>query len=270
MPVPWLAIQVFGSVGVGAPAWACEPLEPVPFVQKLNAAQASLLDDDVAAHRASIDELEDGLACATFELDSESLGRLLLHATLAREAAGEPWTSHMATAVRIAPSMERLVGAGHPIDRWLPPPVPVDAPTYEVSEDVRVLVDGEPRPRYFTLSPDAVHLVQYWEDGQLRNRWLEAGEGLEGSGPAWRYVSTGEQRLRRKKARRWFAGVGGGLAAVGLGAAVVATRENHLIATGNPEDRLVHRSRRNTAGAVAGTASAAAGVVFGVGWSVQW
>lgn len=251
-------------------ALACEPLEPVPFLQRVDAAERALLDDAVERHRTEVDALLDDLPCATFELDAKALGRLLLHGALARQQAGQPWTAFMATAVRIDPGMDRLVGVGHPLDRWLPAPVAANAPTYEVPEGARVLLDGQPRPRYFTLSPDAVHLVQHWQDGQLQSRWIGEGDGLAGSGPAWRFVSDGERQLRRKKARRWFAVAGGGLAAVALGTATVAWRENHRIATGLEADQLTHRSRRDTAAVVATSAAVTSALVVGVGWSVQW
>lgn len=248
------------------PAKACDPLEPAAFGIRLDGARRALLEDDSRAHRATVDALLQDLPCATFELGPHELARLLLHRTLATDQQGNDDTGPLATALRIEPELDRLVGVGHPLARWTPPPLPADAPVYHPTGDA-VRVDGTRQTQDFALDPSAAHLVQFWHHQTLHTRWIEPGEGLEPRSPAWR---AGPSRVAPRGTRIRLHLAGGALVGLGAASGLLAGREHHLLRQGPVHAREQHEVRRNTATAVAATSTLAGLAVVGVGWSISW
>lgn len=251
------------------PSHLCEALPSADLTVGLDLADGLRRDGQVDAYHEVVAALETDIECAVFEVDSKRLGRLLWHLAASRYPDAT-WEGPLTTMVRIEPRTKRQVPPTHPLYSWVPASTSGSRPTYEVRKGSRVVVDGNLRSKYFELSPDGTHLIQYWQDGELTTVLLPTGEAFANSGPTWRFVSEEEQRQQRKRMRTVATGVAGGFAVASLVGGVVANRSTAAVFKNPVSERERLVQQRNVGRALGLGGAAGAAVAAGVAWGVQW
>jgi len=176
----------------------CEPLTPQSLDLLSIAARQALYDEEIEKHAQVVAELQDRIECLSFIPASERWAEILVSIAVANYSLNADWEKPLATALRIHPRVDRLVGPRHPIREWQPPPPP--APTgVSVPEGVRVYYDGE----LVTEVPGVggLHLAQrrtgdglvsvLLDDEPIPADWLKVGKLLASRDPGWVYLGLG-------------------------------------------------------------------------------
>lgn len=130
----------------------CELDPPTLRAAVVDARSAVLRDDlDVAQHE--IDRVIDDLDCIDFVPERRLWAELLVVMAVVAFAEGGDWESPLASALRIRPAIDRIVGVVHPIYNWVPPD---EAPLQPVVSRNQIHIDGRavqaiPPPRGWYL-----------------------------------------------------------------------------------------------------------------------
>ena len=212
-------------------------------------ARAAIYEADADGHDAVIGRVFAQLGCLESVPDPELWAKLLLGHAISSFSTGGDWESPLTTALRIQPDIDRLVGAGHPIASFTPPPPPEQGA--EVPEGVRLYVDGE-RVSHLP-APVGLHLLQL-RDGDGWRNVLAKDEAVP---EAWLV-----ERSLGREARHPFAVVS---AAVGGGAVLLDTSESVDFVEGYDSAGLQVGGRAHASVPIAGPVSIAGDAW--VGWS---
>lgn len=155
------------ALEVAAAAPACTPLDEPGFRSYVLDAQAAIDRGDVELPATILAEVLAQVPCLTFAPAPRMWADLLVAWAIVEFSRGGDWEGPLAGALRIRPMIDRGVGQGHPLARWVPPPAPPSGPP--VPDGVRLYVDGFPSP---TLPPsEGTYLVQK-TDGRFWNTLL--------------------------------------------------------------------------------------------------
>jgi hypothetical protein len=196
----WSTMFMLVSVWFSTPARAeCVPLDEARFRRLVAESHAALDAGDVGGHAGLVDQLEAGLPCLDFVPSPELWAELLIDMAIVEHATAGDWQTPLNTALRVHPTVNRLVGSTHPIATYAPPDPPVGAST-PVPEGVRLYVDGE--AVRFVPPLSGLHLVQRrdgdgWKNVLLRDAPVPASFLVEPdlaaedeAGPVWATLSA--------------------------------------------------------------------------------
>lgn len=156
-----------------APAQAapeCDPVDEEAFRTLFLDALAALDRDDAALHAQIVAEVRESLPCLTFAPPPRLWADFLVGVAVVEFAQGGDWETPMSAALRIRPSVDRLVSGAHPLNRW-EPPAETPPPGPALPEDARVWVDGTLATN---LPPgQGLYLIQKEDDGWFETRLVE-------------------------------------------------------------------------------------------------
>jgi hypothetical protein len=154
----------------------CVPLDAAGFRALVERAHDALLDDDVAAHDAAVDEIEERVPCLVEIVPADAWARLLYDDALVRHAAGQPWQPLVTAALAADPAVDRSLGSP---DVRAFEPVPA-APAAHRPDDVpgRWWLDGRPAPDDLVLV--GPHVLQRRDGFGLSSALVIDADGLPG------------------------------------------------------------------------------------------
>ena len=147
---------------------ACTPLDEESFRSATSSARSRLDAEDLDAFLEEQRALEARLPCLSFVPEPEAWATWLVDVAVVAYFRGEDWQSPLATALQIAPDIDRGVGPRHEIATWSPPPAV--APAGPVPRGAELFVDGRPAERL--PGPGGLHLVQLRDARGLRSLLL--------------------------------------------------------------------------------------------------
>lgn len=147
----------------------CEALTPEELGGRVSIARQALFYEEMGTFAAVAHELEERIPCLTAVPAPEVWAQHLVSLAVLAYAQDGDWQTPLASALRVHPSVDRGVGATHPIAQWSAP-----------YEDTGTL---SPVPRGVTVHIDArkvsyvpalkgPHLVQVERGGVLRSAFL--------------------------------------------------------------------------------------------------
>jgi hypothetical protein len=155
-----------------AAAAACDPFPADELQQRVELARKSLFYDDMTTFRSVTAEIASRAGCIGHVVAPEVWARHLVSLSIAAYAANEDWQGPLTAALRADPTVDRGVGAAHPISRWSPPEE-TEEEARPVAENARVYLDG--RRVQFLPVLRGPHLVQIERDGVVTSLYLETG-----------------------------------------------------------------------------------------------
>jgi hypothetical protein len=256
-----LAIVAFARA---APSSGCTPATPEELQSQVAAEQQAILNDAAVEWDTTSARVEGHLSCASEPVDPRTWANHLLGASIVLYARNAAWQPPAATAFRIAPDIEVVVGATHPLATWRPTPATAGDP---IPRGVQLYVDGTRASRFLTA--DDWHLLQR----RARGHWEGLVLHAEPVPDDWRVASPWERRLQRRRTARIVGGVlgvaigGGAATAFGLSAASRAA----FYDPETPESRYEGlRQRSNTLQTVGIALAGGAGVTLGLTLGVPW
>lgn len=157
-------LLLHGGAALAAPD--CEPLDEAGFRDIALLLRSGVDRGDDSLVRTMSAELDARVPCMRFAPEPHTLADVLVLRAIAAYAAGGDWETPMAAALRIWPSVDRIVSSRHPLASW-EPPEPTGWTAAEARE--RLYVDG--LPSQSVPGPADIALVQR-TDGTWWNSWL--------------------------------------------------------------------------------------------------
>ena len=92
----------------------CEPMDAAGFEERVAAARDALRGQSPTVHQAIVRDIVSRLPCLDFAPAPERWAELLVAMAIADFFLHEPWEPALATALRLHPEVDLLVGRGHP------------------------------------------------------------------------------------------------------------------------------------------------------------
>ena len=148
---------------------SCASFSSTQVAEHAADARAALFDDDLARLSDNVAQVEAQVECLSDVVPPFIWAGFLVTMSIAAYAENEDWQSPLQSAINADPTVSRVVGEGHPISSWTPPPYSAEDQT-PLPRDVKVYLDG--RMVRFMPALFGPHLVQIKDGKKIHSSYF--------------------------------------------------------------------------------------------------